>query len=553
MNGLLHVLGSAPPARVLFVGEDRGVTAGEVRSAARRAMARVEPGDGPVFLHTDSAALLAAGLLAGAALGRRIAILPHALPAYLQEVGANAGSFLSDRGDSAALMLEAAAGDNAAFDFAPDADAELIFFTSGSTGAPKQAPKRLSQIDAEAVYWAGWFADRADHVAGTVSHQHIYGLLFRVALPVLAGWRSSDRQAFGWEAFAADLGPRSVAVSSPAHLTRMPPALRFPNGAPGFVLSSGQALPLTGALEASEACGAPPIEILGSTETGGVAMRQRRDDDEPWTPLGGVRLALSPEGVLLVESPFSGGEAQPMGDHAQMLPDGRFRLLARTDRVVKVEGKRVSLARVEEALGALEGVAEAAVVGLSENGGEALGAVIVLTPEGGTELAAMGAFRFTRGLRRLLSARLEPAERPKSWRFVGRVPVNAQGKRVAGDLARLFDTPSLIGMLDTQVLVLDELTVEARFVLAPELVWFKGHFPGRPVLPGVAQVHIAARLGEEIWGFSPGSFGVSRMKFRRLMTPGDSVVLTLTRDVARRRLAFAFAANGEAASDGVVG
>ncbi len=143
--------------------------------------------------------------------------------------------------------------------------------------------------------------------------------------------------------------------------------------------------------------------------------------------------------MLRVGSPFAGAETQRMGDRAELLPDGRFRLLARADRVVKVEGKRVSLARVEAALAALPDVADAAALALGGEGAETLAAVVALTPEGEADLAAHGAFRFSRALRKRLSDQLEPAERPKRWRFVAQVPVNSQGKRVLADLARLFE------------------------------------------------------------------------------------------------------------------
>jgi acyl-coenzyme A synthetase/AMP-(fatty) acid ligase len=438
MIGLLSALAHAPADRVLFERDDATITAGEVRVAARRAATHIAPGVGPVFIHSDSAALLAAGLLAGASLGRMIAILPHAQPAYLAEVGAETGSLLIDHaaeGDECSLAL--GAGGDATFAFDDSFDPQLVFFTSGSTGAPKQAPKKMSQIDAEARYWVDWFGSRAEHVTGSVSHQHIYGLIFRIAVPVMAGWRSTDRQAFAWESFVTEITPRSVVVTSPAHLTRIPPGLSSVR--PAFVLSSGQALPLAGALEADQLFGAPPVEILGSTETGGVAIRQRRDDAEPWTALGGVTLNLDGEGVLNVGSPFAGGETQRMGDRAEILTDGRFRLLARIDRVVKIEGKRVSLTRVEGALAVQPSVREAVALALGAEGSETLAAVIVLSAEGVAELAGLGAFRFTRLLRKRLSDGLEPAERPKRWRFVESIPVNSQGKRVLADLQKLFE------------------------------------------------------------------------------------------------------------------
>ncbi len=97
MTGLLSALVTAPAGRILFTHDGAAITAGAIRSAAQEAVRRIAPGDGPIFLHTESAALLAAGLLAAASLKRPIAILPHAQPAYLAEVGANAGSLLTDQ------------------------------------------------------------------------------------------------------------------------------------------------------------------------------------------------------------------------------------------------------------------------------------------------------------------------------------------------------------------------------------------------------------------------------------------------------------------------
>lgn len=549
MSGFLEALSQAPDARVLFTDGDRRITAGDIRAAARRAAAWMNEGRGLVFLHTDSAALLSAGLLAGALTRRTLAILPHAQPAYLAEVGATAANLLTDDGPDAPLVI--APGDGSPMKV--DADSDLVFFTSGSTGAPKQAPKKMSQLDAEIIHWAREWSARVDHVAGTVSHQHIYGMTFRVLLPVLAGWRADDRQTFLWEVFATQMSTRGLAVTSPAHLRRIPPSLPLPNGKPAIVLSAGQLLPLDAAQEAAALFGAPPREILGSTETGAIATRQRMDDAEPWQPLPGMAISLDDDGALLVRSPFIGEITQRMGDLIELLPDGRFHLRGRADRIVKVEGKRISLTRVEEALKALPETADAAIAVLDSDGGEILGGVLVLTAEAGSELARLGAFRFSRKLREKLAAHLEPAERPKRWRFIGRIPVNAQGKRVAADIAGLFEATSLTQTLDAQVEPTGDNDARITFALKPELSWFDGHFPGRPILAGVAQTHIAVRLGEEVWGFLPASFQVTRLKFRRMIQPGENIVLSLTRDAARNRLVFAFTANGEPASEGVVG
>ncbi len=548
MTTLAQALASAPATQPVFMRAGAVVTAGAIRAAAVQAAGRFAAVEGPLFLYTGSAAACAAGLLAAILLRRELCVLPQMQPAYLGEIGATPDRLLTDAGEHPTLTVtdgDAALAIDTAFDL------PLRFYTSGSTGAPKEVPKSLSQIELEAASWVKWFGGRVDHFAGTVPHQHIYGMIFRLGVPVLGGWTSEDAQAFTWESFAGQLGPRSVGVTSPAHLTRMPPGI---GGHPAFLLSSGGPLPLAGAVDAAAAFGAPPLEILGSTETGGVAIRQRSDDAEPWTPLQQVALQLSEEGVLRVRSPFAGDDAwTQMGDRAEVLPDGRFRLLARVDRVVKIEGKRVSLSRVEAALTALDEIAEAAVLPLGgDEDGQRLGAAIVLAEPGRRELARLGAFRFSRALRVKLGDALEPAERPKRWRFVGRLPQNAQGKRTAADLTALFDTTPILPTLDATVSA-DDLQAEIAFMLKPDLAFFAGHFPGRPILAGVVQVHLAARLAEEIWGVTPPSHEVSRMKFRKVLQAGQPVVLVLKRDAETQRIAFSWSRHGAPVSEGVIG
>lgn len=68
-------------------------------------------------------------------------------------------------------------------------DAELVLFTSGSTGEPKPIRKSVAQLDAEIATLAGVWEQRVDGstVLATVSHQHIYGLLFKLLWPMCAG------------------------------------------------------------------------------------------------------------------------------------------------------------------------------------------------------------------------------------------------------------------------------------------------------------------------------------------------------------------------------
>ena len=98
-----------------------------------------------------------------------------------------------------------------------------------------------------------------------------------------------------------------VLVSSPAHLQRLPenPGWSEARQRLRAVFSSGGPLTLKVAQEAERLLGSVPIEVYGSSETGGIAWRQQRAKiDEAWSPFPGVTWRIDPQdGVLEVRSP----------------------------------------------------------------------------------------------------------------------------------------------------------------------------------------------------------------------------------------------------------
>lgn len=82
--------------------------------------------------------------------------------------------------------------------------------------------------------------------------------------------------------------------------------------------------------------------------------------------------------------------------------------------------------------------------------------------------------------------------------------------------------------------------------------FFQGHFPGSPVFPGVLMVEAFAQLGG-LWAYLAGVkevatksvffVSVDKVKFRRVVTPGDALVLKVSL-LHRRRSVYKF--RGEA-------
>lgn len=539
-------LSTAPNDMPVATDGTRNATAGAVRAAALSIAGRLSGGDGPVFVYCEDAANFTVGLAGALLAGRDVCLPGHSAREYLNEIGVHHGAFVSDLEGVESISVSAYAENLQAADLPTVPDGRIGFFTSGSSGKPKCCMKVTRQLAAEVEALGRLWGAPRGMVMGTVSHQHIYGILFRVLWPLATGARFFSRQHDTWEAIAGHLEPDGVIVSSPAHLSRIPKAVLLPH-MPSAIFSSGGPLSTDAAAFAAAQFGVTPIEVLGSTETGGVAWRQQTRKSVPWTTLPDVSIRSDEQGALAVRSPFTGhDEFLSMGDAVTILEDGRFTLGGRLDRIVKIEGKRVSLQRVEDALRNLPSIVDVAVIDLPARQG-ALGAAVVVHENDQAPLATMGRFRYSRHLRAVLKDRLEPMELPRYWRFVQRIHENAQGKRVAADIRALFSSAEL-----PQIDASDISGERARFELRlqPELRWFEGHFPGQPILPGVAQLHIAALLAERTWGDAFEGREMSRVKFRHVMQPDEQISLTLVKRGSR--LDFQYIREGEVVASGTL-
>jgi len=125
-----------------------------------------------------------------------------------------------------------------------------------------------------------------------------------------------------------------------------------------------------------------------------------------------------------------------MDDAATLLGDGRFVLRGRLDRVVKIEGKRLSLPELEQRLQSHAWVAAAAAVPLPAP--LRLGVVVVPTRDGAAALEKQGARAIGEALRKHVAPHFDATLLPKRFRFVKELPVSERGKVVPQALAQLF-------------------------------------------------------------------------------------------------------------------
>jgi len=544
--------------------------------AWRRVLSRHE---GSRFaLYSSDSATFACILLGAWQAGKTIYLPGDVLPATCANLGALVDGYLGEFPPQyAPLTLDVDGNSNGRSQAEPEFKAllpdfpGLVIYTSGSTGEPQAVPKFLSQLATEVASLEQLFGDRIGNadVVATVSHQHIYGLLFKILWPLTSG-RAIHAQQIGYleEILPQPDGKPVTLISSPAHLKRLPAKFTADQVASiRAIFSSGGPLEAEVASAAGALLGSIPVEVYGSSETGGVAWRQRiAGADDSWQVMPAItwRVAAN-DNVLEICSPHlpdSGWYA--LADQVELVDPRRFRLKGRVDRIVKVEEKRISLDGLERELKAMAQVADARVLLVEQpeprtesklkstfksQQRQRIAAFVVLSAAGREILATQGKLALNRMLRNGMAHAVEAVALPRSWRYLDAMPVNAQGKTTRADLLALLESPgpasSDLAELPRKPYV-NVLAQESRRVLLEltvpaDLLYFNGHFDGAPVLPGVVQLDWAISYGRQYFALAPQFQGMLGLKFQRVILPGAVVQLELLHDPEKNNLAFRMA------------
>jgi len=91
---------------------------------------------------------------------------------------------------------------------------------------------------------------------------------------------------------------------------------------------------------------------------------------------------------------------------------------------------------------------------------------------------------------------------------------------------------------------IDASNAELHLTIPRDLVYFTGHFPGAPIVPGVVQIQWAIELARRYLGASGTFAGMDALKFQQVMRPGARVTLTLRWALSDGKLHFAYQSDG---------
>ncbi len=427
---------------------------------------------------------------------------------------------------------------------------QIEIFTSGSTGTPVRIIKRLRQLFCEVQSIEerkhGVARNLAEDalVVSTVSQQHIYGLLFFLLWSLASARPAWERRVQYPESLISIFSSHKncIWIASPAHLKRLPEHLPWENVRSHIagVYSSGGPLDEQALIRTIQLTGQSPVELLGSSESGGIAWRSRimMDDgsitNDHWQALPAVEWREE-NGLLVIRSPqLSSADWETTSDKIRTLTAGKtFMHLGRADRIAKIEEKRVSLTLIENSLTTCGLLSQARALQLDDKR-HSLAIVGVPTPEAVEIIATQGKRALVQRLRTELLQTLERVCLPRHWRFCITLPENCMGKTTREALLRLFETKTVQAVARS----ITPCHAELVMTVSANCPYFSGHFPGFSILPGLAQIQWIIELAQQCFRFDNTFLGLKKLKFSRPIRPASTVLITLNWDAGKRNLNF---------------
>jgi fatty-acyl-CoA synthase len=360
-------------------------------------------------------------------------------------------SELADGTDHAFEPLAIPAGGDAPLDVAEDDDPLLLVYTSGTTGKPKGA--LLTHAN---CFWTNVGFDVATGISGddvvlqVLPQFHCGGWNVQALLSWWKGARVVLERAFDADRCLELIERKRVTTTMgvPANYLFMSQSRLFADADLSSLrraVVGGAPMPLA-LLETWRERGVEIVQGYGLTEAAPNVLCLPPEDAARKAGFAGkpypqVEVALSDERELLVRGPnvFAGYWRNPeataaalvdgwlrTGDLAERDDEGYYRISGRLKEMYISGGENVYPAEVEDALLSLDGVADAAVLGVpDERWGEVGVAFVVLEP--GVSMSAEEVLESCR-------ARLARFKVPASVRFLDELPRSGMNKVLKDEL-----------------------------------------------------------------------------------------------------------------------
>lgn len=388
----------------------------------------------------------------------------------------------------------------------------INFYTSGSTGVPKVVKKTLYNLIIEAKdLEKHFFIPKEYPFLTTAKMSHMFGIAFALIYPLVNGHIiNADIIKFPEEINLDNF----VFISTPSFLDRMAKYDYNPHP-PKYIFTAGDKL--SDATFKYFEKNSKVIDIYGSTESSTVGYRDSSSYDYLKT-LDSVKISTDDNNQIIVKSEYFLEDELKLNDIIEK-SGNTFKILGRSDRLFKVQEKRISAVELENILKKNELIENSYCIKV----GEKIGAAVVLSEIGIEKLLKEGNINIIKELKSFMQEFSEII--PQRWRFLYELPKNSAGKTDRKRIERIFNLNLSIPFVIDKKVSKEETVLKMVFLKNSN--FFKGHFPDVPILPGVVQLFFAHFFAEDAFSINLSENQIKKIKFSRVIKPDREVILKL--------------------------
>jgi acyl-coenzyme A synthetase/AMP-(fatty) acid ligase len=252
-------------------------------------------------------------------------------------------------------------------------ESKILFFTSGSSGFPLGAFKSKNNLVEEVKSLKKIVENRTiKRVVVSVPFVHIYGVLAGLLLPLSLGDITLivKEDFLPYELLDEAKKEDTLVVTTPVFIKALAKLSSDISLEGTLFISSTAPLALEDITLFQEKYHADVMQLFGSTETGGIAYKI--GNGVQWTPLDGVSVVKKDDKLsvtsafisnyLLKESVESLKQPYSTEDIIE-IQGNKFTLIGRSNKLIKIAGKRISATQIENILEEIPEI-NRAIVGL---------------------------------------------------------------------------------------------------------------------------------------------------------------------------------------------
>ncbi|MCK5360328.1 MAG: AMP-binding protein [Gammaproteobacteria bacterium] len=415
-----------------------------------RALSQQLPGHQYCLLLCEQRVNFIIGFLAALWRGQTVLLPPNRSPEVSESLIADypdslcltdvdKGTLHGDRSHGAEVILydyaQAESGSSNEIPLIDSSQLACLVFTSGSTGKPAANAKFWGDlVQGVSLMQSRYDIGVHDYLVATVPPQHMYGLETTVLLPMM-----SEASVYGGMPFYPhDIsrvlglsGKRASLITTPLHLRVIVkaeinwPALRQ-------VISATAPLSQEDAVRVEQLFGVGLREIYGSTESGAIASRNTVGE-RAWHLYDEVKLLHEKDDGGMDDSTRVIARHLPhqpvLADRIESIDDEHFLMFGRSSDMIKIAGKRASLAGLNHRLNAIAGIEDGVFVQNEADTGDVLRLSVAFVS---AELSSDDVIK-------ALGQQIDPVFLPRRVLKVAKLPRNETGKLPHSEMKKILE------------------------------------------------------------------------------------------------------------------